>query len=48
MYREITKHAGLYGIAWEKIEFTANEWSDFPEAPPHEEEASAEYREQVK
>jgi hypothetical protein len=29
--RELTKHAGLYGIAWEKVEFIANEWDDFPE-----------------
>jgi len=34
VYRELTKHTGLYGVAWEKVEFIANEWSDFPEPPP--------------
>ena len=47
VYRELTKHAGLYGIAWEKIEFIANEWSDFPEPPPHGEDNSPDYRQQV-
>jgi hypothetical protein len=46
VYRELTKHAGLYGIAWEKLEFIANEWSDFPEPPPHMEEDET-YRERV-
>ena len=48
VYRELTKHAGLYGIAWEKVEFIANEWSDFPEPPPHDEETTGEYREKVR
>ena len=48
VYREITKHAGLYGIGWEKVEFTANEWSDFPEAPPHEDETTSDYKERVR
>jgi hypothetical protein len=48
VYRELTKHAGLYGIAWEKVEFIANEWSDFPEPPPHDEETTDEYREKVR
>ena len=47
VYRELTKHAGLYGIAWEKVEFIANEWSDFPEPPPHDEILSNAYREQI-
>lgn len=46
VYRELTKHAGLYGIAWEKLEFIANEWSDFPEPPPHMEEDET-YRQRV-
>ena len=46
VHRELTKHAGLYGIAWEKVEFIANEWSDFPEVPP--EDGGTEYRELVK
>lgn len=46
VYRELTKHAGLYGIAWEKLEFIANEWSDFPEPPPHMEEDGT-YRQRV-
>ena len=46
VYRELTKHAGLYGIAWEKLEFIANEWSDFPEPPPHMEEDDT-YRQRV-
>jgi len=40
VYRELTKHAGLYGIAWEKL------WSDFPEPPPHMEEDGT-YRQRV-
>ena len=47
VYRELTKHAGLYGIAWEKVEFIANEWSDFPEPPPHGEDNTPAYRQQV-
>jgi hypothetical protein len=47
VYRELTKHAGLYGVAWEKVEFIANEWSDFPEPPPHSEDVTSQYREQV-
>jgi len=47
VYRELTKHAGLYGVAWEKVEFIANEWSDFPEPPPHAEDVPSSYREQV-
>ena len=45
-HREIVKHAGLYGIAWEKVEFTANEWADFPEAPEGVPDEA--YRESVK
>ena len=45
-HREIVKHAGLYGIAWEKVEFTANEWADFPEAPEGVPDET--YRESVK
>ena len=48
VYRELTKQAGLYGIAWEKVEFIANEWSDFPEPPPHDEDATSEYRDNVR
>ena len=48
VYRELTKQAGLYGIAWEKVEFIANEWSDFPEPPPHDEDATSEYRDSVR
>ena len=47
VYRELTKHAGLYGVAWEKVEFIANEWSDFPEPPPHAEDVPSNYREKV-
>ena len=46
VHRELTKHAGLYGVAWEKVEFVANEWSDFPEPPP--EETNGNYRNLVK
>ena len=46
VHRELTKHAGLYGVAWEKGEFVANEWSDFPEPPP--EETNGNYRNLVK
>tara|TARA_R100000808_G_scaffold6058_3_gene18113 strand:- start:178 stop:2088 length:1911 start_codon:yes stop_codon:yes gene_type:complete len=45
-HREIVKHAGLYGIAWEKVEFAANEWSDFPEPPEGEGDES--YRESIR
>ena len=48
VYRELTKQAGLYGIAWEKVEFIANEWSDFPEPPPHDEDTTSEYRDNVR
>ena len=45
-HREIVKHTGLYGIAWEKVEFAANEWSDFPEPPEGEGDES--YRESIR
>lgn len=47
VYRELTKHAGLYGIAWEKVEFIANEWSDFPEPPPYGEDKTSAYRQKI-
>lgn len=31
--REINMHMGMYGVAWEKTEFEANRWADFPEPP---------------
>ena len=45
-HRELVKHAGLYGIAWEKVEFAANEWSDFPEIP--EGDPDEQYRESIR
>ena len=45
-HRELVKHAGLYGVAWEKVEFAANEWSDFPEPPSDEPDES--YRSAVR
>jgi hypothetical protein len=38
--REIAKHAGLYGVAWEKVEFNVQEWGGFPEPPGEDEDAS--------
>ena len=31
--RETAKHMALYGISFEKTEFAANRWEDFPEPP---------------
>lgn len=31
--RDINMHMAMYGVAWEKTEFEANKWSDFPEPP---------------
>lgn len=47
VYRELTKHAGLYGISWEKVEFIANEWEDFPEPPGVSEDKDFTYREKI-
>jgi hypothetical protein len=48
VYRELTKHAGLYGISWEKVEFIANEWEDFPEPPGVSEDKDFIYREKIR
>lgn len=47
VYRELTKHAGLYGVSWEKVEFIANEWEDFPEPPGVSEDKDFTYREKI-
>ena len=44
--REIAKHMALYGIAFEKTEFAANRWEEFPE-PPEGNEGLAEYKEKL-
>ena len=41
--REIAKHMALYGIAFEKTEFAANRWQEFPE-PPEDEVGLEEYK----
>ena len=38
--REIAKHMALYGIAFEKTEFAANRWQEFPEPPENDEDLS--------
>ena len=43
--RETAKHMALYGIAFEKTEFAANRWDDFPEPPINGDDQS--YREQL-
>tara|TARA_R100000315_G_C5232306_1_gene143325 strand:+ start:780 stop:2702 length:1923 start_codon:yes stop_codon:yes gene_type:complete len=43
--RETAKHMALYGIAFEKTEFAANRWDDFPEPPQDGDDQS--YREQL-
>jgi len=43
--RETAKHMALYGIAFEKTEFAANRWDDFPEPPTDGDDQS--YREQL-
>ena len=45
--RDTIKHQGLYGIAWEKIEFDPERWEDVPE-PPEDGEPNNEYREKVR
>jgi hypothetical protein len=43
--RRITaQHMALYGVAWEKTEFAANRWTDFPEIPRDEDFSEEEYR----
>ena len=43
--RRITaQHMALYGVAWEKTEFAANRWTDFPEIPHDEDFSEEEYR----
>ena len=44
--RETAKHMALYGIAFEKTEFAANRWEDFPE-PPGEDESMSGYQQQL-
>ena len=43
--RETAKHMALYGIAFEKTEFAANRWEDFPEPPEDGDDAG--YRERL-
>jgi hypothetical protein len=45
--REIAKQMALYGVTWEKTEFAANRWQDFPE-PPREGQDDSDYKEKVK
>ena len=45
-HRELVKHSGLYGVAWEKVEFAANEWQDFPEIPEGDPDEA--YRESIR
>lgn len=40
-------HMGLYGVGWEKIEFVAQKWADFPVPPDSDGDSTAEYREQL-
>ena len=44
--REIAKQMALYGVAWEKTEFAANRWQEFPEPPADGQDAD--YKERVK
>jgi len=44
--RETAKHMALYGVAFEKTEFAANRWEDFPE-PPAENEEMNNYKEKL-
>lgn len=44
--REVAKHAGLYGIAWEKVEFDIQTWGGFPQ-PPGEDEFADDYLERL-
>jgi len=44
--RETAKHMALYGIAFEKTEFAANRWEDFPE-PPEDDSNLSNYQEQL-
>ena len=37
--REIAKHAGLYGVAWRKIEYDPQQWEGFPNVPEEDEPA---------
>ena len=45
--REIAKQMALYGVAWEKTEFSANKWEEFPE-PPNGDDNEETYRDKVK
>ena len=40
------KHMALYGIAFEKTEFAANRWQEFPE-PPEDEQGMEEYKKKL-
>ena len=44
--RETAKHMALYGVAFEKTEFAANRWEEFPEPP--EGDDVGDYQEQLK
>ena len=44
--REVAKHMALYGIAFEKTEFAANRWQEFPE-PPMDDSGVAEYKKKL-
>ena len=44
--REIVKHAALYGVAWEKVEFIGDQWGGFPDVPDEGEDEDS-FRERI-
>jgi hypothetical protein len=44
--RDIIKHQGLYGVAWEKVEFDPERWEDVPEPPDDDDDAD--YKQRVR
>lgn len=44
--RQVNMHMAMYGVAWEKTEFEANRWADFP-SPPEGPESVDSYANQI-